>query len=311
MPGRIDFETEDPAAVVEALKGLRGARTFLYLSSGHRVPDEYREIPYDAIVLVNYGFANPPADDRLFCLATDNNRAVVTLHAAGAKVHCVVGITDGCCEGGNYECVNSTSFFGRLSPILADEILYVTDHWHRACLRTVSRSQRRFPDVPYRALLIDDAEESWRRVVAHRDFPATPAWRATRMHSAPTRGSLGRLACTAQHRSIYDDLFGGHLDGAFVAPMCHAARRNYFNELTAGKVADVSRFAGQPFRFFLEHAANKGWRRVGLVPIGRDRYPEAVHAMLEWTGELPEEVNFYHLHAGDMRPLREMLTQTS
>ncbi|MEI6579542.1 MAG: HEAT repeat domain-containing protein [Eubacteriales bacterium] len=58
----------------------------------------------------------------------DNEKAIRLMIDAGLKINCFVGIQDGCMEGGNYECINSQTFFSRLSPLIRDECLYITNH---------------------------------------------------------------------------------------------------------------------------------------------------------------------------------------
>lgn len=77
----------------------------------------------------------------------DNNLVRDRLAHANLQVHHFVGICDGCCEGGNYECVNDRSFMRQLLPIAASPMSYTTDHspllqpflghgmWHRAKFR--------------------------------------------------------------------------------------------------------------------------------------------------------------------------------
>lgn len=58
----------------------------------------------------------------------DNNLVLDRLHQAGLQVHHFVGICDGCCEGGNYECVHDRPFVRRLMRVAADGMRYSTDH---------------------------------------------------------------------------------------------------------------------------------------------------------------------------------------
>ncbi len=46
----------------------------------------------------------------------------------GCQVHHFVGICDGCCEGGNRECVHERPFVRRLLRVAADGMSYITDH---------------------------------------------------------------------------------------------------------------------------------------------------------------------------------------
>lgn len=58
----------------------------------------------------------------------DHNLVLDRLLDAGLRVHHFVGICDGCCEGGNYECVHERPFVQRLMRVAADGMRYTTDH---------------------------------------------------------------------------------------------------------------------------------------------------------------------------------------
>lgn len=58
----------------------------------------------------------------------DNNLVLDHLHEARLQVHQFVGICDGCCEGGNYECVHERPFIRRLMRVAANGMHYATDH---------------------------------------------------------------------------------------------------------------------------------------------------------------------------------------
>jgi hypothetical protein len=61
-------------------------------------------------------------------LQQDNNLALARIRSANAQVHHFVGICDGCCEGGNYECVHESPFVKRLMTVASQGMRYTTDH---------------------------------------------------------------------------------------------------------------------------------------------------------------------------------------
>lgn len=92
----------------------------------------------------------------------DNNQVLVRLLHAGLKVHHFVGICDGCCEGGNYECVHDRPFVRRLMRVAADGMRYSTDH-----------------SMPLQGFAPHSGLGMWhsRKFLAHlalRDFPQPP-----------------------------------------------------------------------------------------------------------------------------------------
>ncbi len=58
----------------------------------------------------------------------DNNLTLERIKKDYGRVHHFVGICDGCCEGGNYECVHNRPFLSRLLQIAAPNMKYSTDH---------------------------------------------------------------------------------------------------------------------------------------------------------------------------------------
>ncbi len=113
----------------------RHRKVLLYLSAGYNVKPEYFGLPYDRVVLSDYTYEQfGVREGKVVLMPYDNNRTIQYLVAEGIEVSCVVAINDGCCEGGNWECVNTVEFFRKLRPALADECLYVRDHYdHSPC----------------------------------------------------------------------------------------------------------------------------------------------------------------------------------
>lgn len=61
----------------------------------------------------------------------DNNLTLAFLRDMGVQIACFIGNNDGCCEGGNYECVNTASWIKRVADISTpDGFLYITDHFN-------------------------------------------------------------------------------------------------------------------------------------------------------------------------------------
>jgi hypothetical protein len=62
-------------------------------------------------------------------LFMDNNRAVEMIWKSGLEISTFVGVCDGCCEGGNYQCVNEMPFFGKILDLMPETGMYIiTDH---------------------------------------------------------------------------------------------------------------------------------------------------------------------------------------
>jgi hypothetical protein len=64
----------------------------------------------------------------IFLFFLDNNTVLERIGAAGWKIAQFVGFNDGCCEGGNYECVHNAPFLDKLLALMEDGADYFTDH---------------------------------------------------------------------------------------------------------------------------------------------------------------------------------------
>jgi HEAT repeat protein len=119
---------------LDYLSNLRGKSVLIYLSSCV-FKEEYLHLPYDYIVLNSFLFRKREqreniqlVEGKVLLMPFDNEKTIRLMIDAGLKINCFVGIQDGCVDGGNHECINSQTFFSRLSPLIKDECLYITNH---------------------------------------------------------------------------------------------------------------------------------------------------------------------------------------
>jgi len=136
------------------LQKLRGKSILLYLSSCC-FKTKFLKLPYEYIILNSKSFGTRGkeqqmrlAGDKLILMPFDNEYCIRLMIDAGLKISLFVGIQDGCCEGGNHECINSQTFFSRLSPLIADECHYLTNHLFPLRKPVENRLPFEFQDVP-------------------------------------------------------------------------------------------------------------------------------------------------------------------
>jgi hypothetical protein len=180
----------------------KGKTVLFYPSSGVD-PGPLTELPYDIFVLsdrtgfrqkcmdrqsamerwdqlvVNTGLQGQIADTQyldpamvaqtgsgkwVFFFPCDNNEVLKMLGSAGAKLSCLLGITDGCVDGGNHECVNGWHFladaFSLMHPTGMDH--YLDHSW---MLERVNdrvgpwdtRPRPNSPEGPYPEFILDRA----------------------------------------------------------------------------------------------------------------------------------------------------------
>ena len=95
----------------------------------------------------------------------DNNVTLARLHRARLSIHHFVGICDGCCEGGNHECVHERPFLSRVLPLADLGMAYTTDH-----SRPLERGR------PYNWCAGVPNHPKFSDMVAWRNFPEPPTW---------------------------------------------------------------------------------------------------------------------------------------
>lgn len=176
----------------------------------------------------------------------DNNLVLDRLHQAGLQVHHFVGICDGCCEGGNYECVHDRPFVRRLIRVAANDMRYSTDH---------SR--------PLQGFGRDDGwgifhTRKFLEQMALRDFPEPQDWGRNARWPEPLPHELPSTTF--------------ELQGVLIRPDIHGASRR-LEVLPKGRMEPTQLEALKPFRSL----AGRGILAEYRVSIQRD------HAELEWS----------------------------
>ena len=168
----------------------------------------------------------------------DNNQVLDRLQQAKLQVHHFVGICDGCCEGGNYECVHDRPFVRRLMRVADDGMRYSTDH-----------------SMPLQGFPPHSGWGMWhsRKFLDHlalRDFPEPQNW--------------GR-----RYRELDPHEFPGavfELQGVLVRPDIHGASHR-MEMLPKGSMEPTQLEALKPFRSL----AGRGILAEYRVGIERDR----------------------------------------
>src|SRR6267378_3559367 len=93
----------------------------IFYPSSCSYSEDFQTLPYDAVILNSNGIHRSGKFGKVYCLNLDNNEALGIFAAKGIRLAALVIIRDGCSEGGNYECIASASFFGRLMPVMQDD----------------------------------------------------------------------------------------------------------------------------------------------------------------------------------------------
>lgn len=296
---------------------LKGKTVMLYLSS-NSFNEGYLEMPYDYVILNSYTFSereNQPLsamkiiNGKVILMPYDNNRALRILKGAGVKIKCFVGINDGCSEGGNHECVNNSSFFGRLSPILDDEIYYITDHFDNARDLEGLTGKLGFLNTHYEVTEFFDEELI---TFDENVFYGDPQYRKEHIWFIPlrrkddmTRGyRLGNIYISASHASIWEH--EDEFDCIIHGNMSQKAAVNYVPEPQKRCYMPLHMVDKDP-SWLLRKAEKNRWKRIGLIPYLQGHYQEFLAICKEWKGKYPEAIQFFHLEERDMTEVRKYI----
>ena len=303
------------------LKNLKGKRVLLYLSSTP-FKQEYLTIPYDYVILNSNeleetGNLDEPiriVDDKVILMSFDNNKAVRVLKTHGVKIQCFVGICDGCCEGGNYECINTNSFFGRLSPILDEKIYYITDHFGRYSEKADAlTNDLGFLNVHYEAtrsfdssLLFDESVFLSEYHEKHAGIFVIPLKKRNRK---TVKRTIGLITVIITHGSIWDYEEG--FDCVIHNELIGEVHENYLPPDPVRNYLPVEQIRHKPFEKILEMAEHNKWNSVAMVPFLKGRYQEVVDACRAWQGNHPQWIHFFYLEKDDLKELKSILAEDS
>lgn len=105
--------------------------TLLYLASGH-YREIYESLPFEQVILVDrsFGLANNtrPEYSKVKLLRGDALPAIEKLKKwDGINIDCLVSVNEGLFQGGGDYPIFNEMLLGYLNPILADELLVITD----------------------------------------------------------------------------------------------------------------------------------------------------------------------------------------
>ena len=271
----------------------------LYLSSGDK-REEYLSLPYDKVILSDIEIKNiKKADEKIILLPYDNNNTLRLLIDSCVKVNCVVGITDGCSEGGNYECINNPSFFGRLMPLLADECLYISDHMSG----NTGYVRKHFMDVPFTSNLLLDNPSFVYDSFKPSYSDTIRVWQLKRMDTRTRTGIIGNIMCSVSHQSIWEQV--NQLNGFFLPDYDNRIITNYC-PARANDFRHIPRYH-KDIAGMLNEAIYNRWYSIGIVPFADGEYQQILDTISGWRKEYPKQIYFYHMQYNDMKTLRDVL----
>jgi len=285
---------------------LTGKSVMLYFSSCS-FREELLNLPFDYIILNNKGindlYHKPGCSqiiaDKVITLTVDNERAIRILISVGVKISCVVGIQDGCEEGGNHECVYSFNFFSRLSAIVSEDFLYLTNHYFIKG-NPLKRS------VPYNFLKQKPEILGFDPLILSdycNDIESIFIFKVKKTDPDTISYKVGQVEVVVHHLSIWD--MAGQMDGLIIPEYPIMVRNNFIDESLIKKCL----LQHDGIEEMLPWALKNKFETIGSVPLQGDEVmsKKILDKIEHWTEDYPKTIHFFHLLKSDLLKFRNTI----
>jgi hypothetical protein len=141
---------------------IKPGKTLVYFASGNRVDEEYKNLKYDNVILVDYTFKHCSYDgNKIFSLCLDAIVAVYILKQLNVKIDCYVSVNEGIYEGGGKYSLNSNYFLNFCFPLFSDTVLYMANKKEYYAGSEYANLRKHYLELPFkskRTVLPEDAE---------------------------------------------------------------------------------------------------------------------------------------------------------
>lgn len=278
------------------------SRVLLYQSSS-RYFRSFQKIPFDSVVLCSNDFSKSEKIGKVYCMKSDNNSLLSTLRDHNISISSAVYIRDGCQEGGNYECTNTASYFGRLLPLLTEQSYILTDHG----------TDNGFFDVPVTAHNVAIPFFYDFLIRASSPLREPILWKVQKCHSVPHKINLPNISIRIIHDSIFNYLkmfdlivlFSKNPTGFFNYFGIDVPWAPIFDEYFLYQYADkpryilFSRTKIANLSKILRFANENGLIKIGFIPFGKGHYEIVFSELTEHRLEYPKEIYLFHLNKAD------------
>ena len=296
----------------QILDSIDKSASVIFYPSSCRYSDEFQNVPYDAVVLNSNELYREEKKGKVYCLRRDNNEVLGILYAKGISVSALIIIRDGCCEGGNYECVAGDGFWGRLMPVLSKNFDLFFDN-HR---KGTTNSDKILPDIPAQFTEFPNPNFLKPFIQMSRPINGVKAFHGILIPSSERTFRLGKINVRIIRDSIWRDFEQFDLVLVRDTGSTRSATENYLRGLvnegfTTEKCRFISSFemnlGVSTFREILKSANEMRSSRVSIMPMANGRYSRIAKEITEWHGEYPQEISFYHLNDGDYKSLSPLV----
>ncbi len=287
------------------LQKLKDKSIFLYLSSCE-YKDELLQLPYDYIILNSKSFGLRGqagkirmAGKKVILMPFDNEYCIRLMIDAGLKIRFFVGVQDGCCEGGNHECINSQTFFTRLSPLIGEQCLYLTNHLFLRRRPVEKRLPFKFHSfrlerLPFDAACLSDYKE------------VTAKWRLFKVSRVPSDSvfyMIGNTGVHVHHTSLWD--CNENIDGWIIPHYPPQVLHNYLPGFNPEKYLFHKQAAEEMFSWANENKLET----IASIPFDSDANLSTafLDRLYKGNDSYPKCIHFFHVKDHELQLFRDRL----
>jgi len=275
---------------------IKPGKTLVYFASGTHINDEYKNLNYENVILVDHSFKNCSYDgEKIICLGLDAIVAVFVLRQLNIKIDFLICINEGLYEGGGRYSLNSDSFLGYCFPLFSEKLIHlgIKNYY---CGNEYFHQRTHYLDLPYNEKkILTPIDKGY---ISPSIF-STEGYRASVTlleNKSGTNYSFksGGITVHVKHSSIFD--FEDKLDVLFLQYENSCQKMTF--ERLEHKLVDLR---GEDNNSISKFCINNQYEKIGLIPNGSD-YIDLVKSLSESDNHI-KEIYFFHLNKGDFKSL--------
>jgi hypothetical protein len=275
-----------------------GKSILLYPSSGDYF-GELDQTQNESVILVSDHFRVSERIGSTFCFKSDNNFVLGVMLGKKLKAKCLCVIRDGCCEGGNYECILCTNSVGRLLSILDKDFVLFRDHGFRRNKYPCKRQKRGQLEV------LEQIKAHSRPLGVCRTFD---------VQQLPTTNAIaqvGRIQLEVCHDTIWNHFHES--SRIYIAAqtsdegLSHFCRGLRAADCDPGKVHVLTHRPVLSITELLEHASSEKLENLCFGPIADGNYEQIISEIQNHRGDYPRLIRWCHLIKEDGFAIRKRL----
>jgi hypothetical protein len=287
--------------------------TLLYLASGPYRPI-YEELPFDNVILVDRSIRKNdevPAGSKVTLIPGDALPGIRRLkQEKDLRINCLVSVNEGLYGGGGDYPIFSDFLLGYLSPILADELLIITDiNYYKPAqiAKKVKKMDWGFDKI--------EINSNHPRYIDPRIFTTYggqerpnygDVFLLTRTNKRNLLSLNEKLPVELMHGSIWEYEQSLDLLGINLRPRENENARYSINRFfqSHNKVYNIH---SKSIEEILAHAEDRKVEYLGLTPWMKGDYGHVIEFLRNYQPRYLKKLSFFHLRRNDFRMLYNLV----